>query len=207
MDAEPKNKPGKPGDKLSSDCAVIPLRRSGLAERTDDELMQLASAGVDDAFAQLVRRYAGQVRGYCTRRCGGAAAGDDVAQEVFLQLWRTRGRYEPRAKFRAYLFTIVQTRVLNAVMRRPCEVELAHDIPLPGQELDAVLEAERVRRLHQKLSLLPLRLREAVLLRFSAGLDYGEMAEVLERSQSTVRSRVFHGLMRLRKLLGKDRDQ
>ena len=171
--------------------------------------MQLASAGVDEAFAQLVRRHAGQVRSYCTRRCGGAAAGDDVAQEVFLELWRMRERYQPRGKFRAYLFTIVQTRVLNAVQRRPREVELAHDLALPGQELvgvDAVLQAERARRLHDKLGHLPSQMQEAVWLRFSAGLDYAEMAEVLNRSQSTVRSRVFHGLMRLRKLLGKDHD-
>ena len=205
MASDPKNQLGSPEDKSSS--AVIPLRKPALGERTDDELMQLASAGVDEAFAQLVRRYAGQVRGYCARRCGGNGQGDDVAQEVFMELWRARGRDEPQGKFRSYLFTIVQTRVLNAVMRRPREVELAHDIALPGQELDAVLVAERARRLHQKLSLLPPRLQEALLLRFCGGLDYAEMAEVLKRSQSTVRSRVFHGLMRLRKLLGKDRDQ
>jgi RNA polymerase sigma-70 factor (ECF subfamily) len=169
--------------------------------------MQLAAAGIDDAFAQLVRRYSGQVRGYCTRRCGGTAAGDDVAQEVFVELWRTRARFEPRGKFRAYLFTIAQTRALNAITRRPCEVELAHDLPLPGQDVDEVLRAERLRWLHQKLSLLPRQMQEAVLLRFSAGLDYAEMSEVLKRSQSTVRSRVFHGLMRLRQLLGKEGDQ
>ena len=189
------------------DCPVIPLRKPGLADCSDDELMQLASAGLDEAFALLVRRHQGQVRGYCSRRCGGSAAGDDVAQEVFVELWRTRSRYEPRGRFRSYLYTIVQTRVLNAVQRRPREVELDHEIPLPGQELEAILAAERQRRLHQKLALLPSGLREALLLRFSAGLDYGEMAEVLERSQSTGRSRVFHGLLRLRKLLGKERDQ
>ena len=205
MGADPKNQPGSPEDK-SSDCAVIPLHRPALAERTDDELMRLASAGVDEAFAMLVRRYSGQVRGYCTRRCGGNGQGDDVAQEVFMELWRARGRDEPQGKFRSYLFTIVQTRTLNAVQRRPREVELTHELSLPGQELDAVLEAERVRRLHQRLSLLPRKLEEAVCLRYAAGLDYGEMAGVLQRSQSTVRSRVFHGLIRLRELLGKDRD-
>jgi RNA polymerase sigma-70 factor, ECF subfamily len=209
MTVDPKTKPGRPDDrpKPARECDVVPLRRSAppLVERTDDELMQLASAGVDEAFAHLVRRYQSQVRSICTRRCG--AAGDDVAQEVFVELWRTRGRYEPRGRFRAYLFTIVQTRALNAVQRRPREVELAHDLPLPSQELDALLQAERVRRLHQKLTLLPGKLQDALLLRFVAGLEYAEMAQTLARSESTVRSRVFHGLLRLRKLLGKDRDQ
>jgi RNA polymerase sigma-70 factor, ECF subfamily len=186
---------------------VIPLRRSSLGERTDDELMQIASGGVDDAFAELVGRYQEQVRGYCTRCCGGAAAGDDVAQEVFLELWRTRGRYEPRGRFRSYLFTIVHTRMLNAVRRRPREAELPDDIhPASGCELDAVIEAERARRVRQKLGHLPRKLQEALLLRFAGGLDYAEMSEVLGRSESAVRSRVFHGLLRMRELLGKDRE-
>jgi RNA polymerase sigma-70 factor (ECF subfamily) len=182
---------------------VIPLRRSSLGEHADDELMQLASAGVDQAFAELVRRHQKEVRGYCCRCCG-RPAGDDVAQEVFLELWRTRQRYEPRGKFRSYLFTIVHTRVLNAVQRRPREVELDEKVHLAGGELDAVLEAERARRLRLKLAALPDKLQQALLLRFAAGLDYEEMAEVLERSQSTVRSRVFQGLLRMRKLLRKD---
>ena len=184
---------------------VIPFRRSSLDEHTDDELMQLASAGVDKAFAELVRRHQKDVRGYCGRCCG-RTAGDDVAQEVFLELWRTRERYEPRGRFRSYLFTIVHTRVLNAVRRRPREVELVERVHLPGGELDAVLEAERARRLRLKLARLPDNLQQALLLRFAAGLDYEEMAEVLNRSQSTVRSRVFQGLLRMRKLLRKDRE-
>ncbi len=184
---------------------VIPLRRSSLDEHTDDELMQLASAGVDNAFAELIRRHQRDVRGYCCRHCGGTA-GEDVAQEVFLELWRTRERYEPRGRFRSYLFTIVHTRVLNAVRRRPREVELVENSHLTGGELDAVLEAERARRVHLKLARLPRGLQEALLLRFAAGLDYAEMSEVLNRSQSTVRSRVFQGLLRMRKLLRKDRE-
>jgi len=208
MTIDPKNKAGRAdaAPDSSGECDVVPLHRPArpLAERSDDELMQLASAGVDQAFAQLVRRYQAQVRGVCARRCG--AAGDDVAQEVFVELWRTRARYEPRGRFRAYLFTIVQTRALNAVQRRRPEVELTHDVALPGQEIDAVLEAERVRRLHQKLTLLPGKLQDALLLRFVAGLEYAEMAQALDRSESTVRSRVFHGLLRLRKLWGKDHE-
>jgi RNA polymerase sigma-70 factor, ECF subfamily len=185
---------------------VVPLRPQALTERTDDELMQLASAGVDEAFSLIVRRYQSLVRGYCARRCGSSHAGDDVAQEVFVELWRTRARYQPRGKFRSYLFTIVQTRTLNAVMRtRPSE-ELTHDIPNPGDELDAVLAAERKRRVQHQISQLPSKLGEALLLRFFAGLEYEEMAEALGRSQTTVRSRVFHGVMRLRGLLGEDRN-
>jgi RNA polymerase sigma-70 factor, ECF subfamily len=192
----------------SSTAAIIPLRqplrKHELDERSDDELMQLASAGLDEALALLVRRYQHQVRSYCARRCASWATGDDVAQEVFVELWRGRARYEPRGRFRSYLFTIVQTRTLNAIQRRPREEELPPELPLPGDELDALLAAERSRRIQDKLGLLPSRLREAVLLRLCAGLDYDEIAQVLHRTPSAIRSRVFHGVMRLRQLLGKD---
>ena len=186
--------------------AVVPFPRpeTALSSRSDDELMRLSSAGMDDAFAVLVRRYQGAVRGYCVRFCGGPGTGDDAAQDVFVELWRTRSRYEPRGKFRSYLFLIAQTRCLNAVRRKRHEEELSHDIVQPGTELEALLDRDRARRVQQKLELLPRKLREALLLRFSAGLDYEEMARVLARSQSTVRSRVFHGLLRLRRLFGEE---
>jgi RNA polymerase sigma-70 factor (ECF subfamily) len=144
------------------------------------------------------------VRGFCARFCGGPAAGDDVAQEVFVELWRTRSRYEPRGKFRSYLFLIAQTRCLNAVRRKRHEEELSDDFVQPGTELEALLDSDRARRVHRKLELLPSKLREALLLRYAGELDYEEMARVLRRSPSTVRSRVFHGLLRLRKLLGEE---
>jgi len=186
--------------------AVVPFPRSetALPSRSDDELMRLSSAGMDDAFATLVRRYQGAVRGFCARFCGGPATGDDVAQEVFVELWRTRERYEPRGKFRAYLFLIAQTRCLNAVRRRRSEEELGQDLVQPGTEIEALLDHDRALRVQKKLELLPRKLREALLLRYSAGLDYEEMAKVLARSPSTVRSRVFHGLLRLRRLFGEE---
>ena len=218
MSVDSKTRPSRLQDSGRAPPAgdVVPLRPKdhvpGQAlpgeakERSDDELMQLAAGGSDDAFALLVRRYQGQVRSYCAWRCGGVATGDDVAQEVFVELWRTRARYEPRGRFRAFLFTIVHTRALNAVLRRPREEELACDMPVQTAEVDAFLEADRARRLHQKLDLLPKKLREALLLRFSAGLGYVEMAQVLRRSQSTVRSRVFYGITRLRELVGNEDD-
>jgi RNA polymerase sigma-70 factor, ECF subfamily len=191
---------------LRSDPKVVPLRKHAppLDERSDDDLMQLASAGVDEAFAQLLRRHQRYVRAYCARLCGGAGSGDDVAQEVFVELWRRRTEYEPRGRFRSYLFAIAHSRCSNAMRARRPEQELPEQLPLPGTELDALLEAERMRRMEQKLALLSPKLQQALALRFAAGLEYSEMAVLLGRSQTTIRSRVFHGVLQLRKLLRKD---
>lgn len=198
--------PGQSGASASAPVTLVLLRPSpgGVDERGDDELMQLACAGVDAAFASLVLRYQAQVRGYCARKCGGATLGDDVAQEVFTELWRSRGRYQPRGKFRSYLFRIAQTRALNAVTRRPIEEPLPMEVPTESGDLDDLLRAERIRQVEKKLALLPDKLREALLLRFAAGLGFDEMAQILARPQATIRSRVFHGVLRLRELLGKD---
>src|SRR5215510_13065365 len=77
-----------------------------LGERDDDGLMLLASQGLADAFAVLIGRHQRALRSFCARTAGNTRAGDALAQEVFVTLWRRRNEYEPRGRFKAYLFTI-----------------------------------------------------------------------------------------------------
>jgi RNA polymerase sigma-70 factor (ECF subfamily) len=177
-----------------------------LTERSDDELMQLAGTDVVDAYAELVRRYQRSVRGVCTKLCGNHSQGDDVAQDVFLQVWRGRQAYAPLGKFPCYLFTLVRNACRN-VARRPTRVvgDLAPD-ELPSAEsgpLDELIAGQRRRRVLECIEKLPRAQREAIVLRFGSGLEYAEVAEVAGRTEATIRSRVFLGLARLRRLLGK----
>jgi RNA polymerase sigma-70 factor (ECF subfamily) len=75
------------------------------------------------------------------------------------------------------------------------ETDTAH---ADASSLDAMLARERAARVHAAALRLPPKLREAVLLRFVAGLDYRAISEAIGRNESTVRSRVFHGLRQLR---------
>jgi RNA polymerase sigma-70 factor (ECF subfamily) len=196
-----------------SGAAIIPLpvgpKRAAaeLRARTDDELMRLAAGGLPEAFDELVARHAGCVRAFCSRMMGGSARGDDVAQEVFLEIWRTRTRYQPQSRFRAYLFTAARNRCLRAIRDlrpRPQPADEALDEALDAADtaLDALLEAERRRRVAGHVEQLSPKLREAIWLRFSADLDFNEVARVARCPVETARSRVFLGLQRLRKLLG-----
>lgn len=184
---------------------VVPISRArerGLRQRTDDELMELSAAEVREAFAELVQRYQGRVRSFCLR--WDAQRGDDLAQEVFLQLWQARRRYQPRGRFPVYLFTIVRNRCRNARrswFRSPVLEQLSPQLGRSAEQLDHVLEQERARRLDRSVAGLPPKLREAVLLRFGEGLGYAEIAAIVQAPQATVRSRVFHGLRRLQKEL------
>jgi RNA polymerase sigma-70 factor (ECF subfamily) len=195
---------------VAKDAPIVPLtaRRAAadLRQRTDDQLMRLAAAGMLDAFNELVRRYQDRVRRYCARMLGSTPQGDDVAQELFLEIWRTRARYEEQGQFRALLFTAARNRCLNAARARRALTELGDEAAAvavaTGDQVDAILAAERRARLERLVGRLPVKLRDVIWLRFTADLDYAEIAAIVKRSEETVRWRVFQGLKRLREMLG-----
>jgi RNA polymerase sigma-70 factor, ECF subfamily len=180
---------------------ALPGGVPALDQRADDELMRLACAGVEAALASLIRRHQAGVRAYCARICGTALA-DDVAQEAFVALWARRDEYEPRGRFRAYLFRLVENRALNALrsgtrLQRKHEAARAEVVPDPDQ-LDALLARERQERLDALVGKLPREQRRAIWLRYAGGLEYAEIAEIVARPEATVRTRVFLALKRLR---------
>jgi RNA polymerase sigma-70 factor (ECF subfamily) len=167
--------------------------------------MQLACAGLEAALAVLVRRHERALRAYCARVCGPDLA-DDVAQDAFVALWSARDRYEAHGRFRAYLFTLAERRAQNALRTRGRALR-RHDAlglePAPTQpdQLEAVLAGERQRRLDALIARLPDEQQRALQLRYSAGLEYAEIAQIVARPEATVRTRVFQGLKRLRAFL------
>ncbi|MGE0870742.1 MAG: RNA polymerase sigma factor [Kofleriaceae bacterium] len=189
---------------------LMPGDHQILVERTDEQLMVLASAGSQAAFGQLVERYMARVVNYCTKVTADPRSGEELAQETFLQLWAHRQRYAPSARFVIYLFTAARNRCKNHNRwwrrRTPWEDRAAtatelDAAPVRASQLDDLLDRERQRRTREALTRLPSNLREAVILRFDQGLEYCEIAAIVERPEATVRSRVFHGLRRLRELL------
>jgi RNA polymerase sigma-70 factor (ECF subfamily) len=189
---------------------VVPIagRKDPLPERSDHELMALAAAGQRDAFAVLVGRHGQRVCEFCVKMMGDRRAGEDVAQEAWLALWAARGRYRPSQRLEAFLFTIARNHCRNALRGRRRRDRVVTSEPAPevarGDDaslIDAILDQERQRRVHAAALALPAKLREAVLLRFVAGLDYPAISIAVGRNESTVRSRVFHGLRLLREHL------
>jgi RNA polymerase sigma-70 factor (ECF subfamily) len=175
--------------------------------RSDDELMVISAAGVTVAFAVLVARHEARVRAYCGRFCRNRAIGDDVAQECFLRLWQVRAGYAPSGQFTSFLLRIAENRCKNELRgraRRPEVLGVATEAPASSaDQLDELLAARRQQAVHDGLAKLPDVQRRAILLRFAGGLDYEQIAAIVGRPEPTVRSRVFHGIARLRRLLAK----
>ena len=181
-------------------------------ERSDDELMGLAVGGAREAYEALVRRHQARLRAYCARWCGSAVVGDDLAQECFVEIWQRRASYVAQGRFKAYLFHVAANRCKNQRRSQGRELALvdADSTEAGGEQppsSDKFVVRERAERVEQGLAKLPEPQREAVLLRYSAELDYAEMASLLEVSEATLRSRVFLGLMKLRRLLRAEKKQ
>jgi RNA polymerase sigma-70 factor (ECF subfamily) len=201
---------------------ILPLRRppeppaalvaERLEERSDEELMALVRLGARAPFRVLVVRHAERVAGFCARITGDRGGAYEVAQEVWLVVWDSRERWEPRSKFASYLYTIAFTRARNHARSRRRSAAVFTAEPLDpdaaahsdATEIDRLLERERRERVFEALGELPPAMREAVILRFVDELSYEEMEKILSASASTLRSRVFHALSKLKARLGRE---
>lgn len=181
---------------------------SVLEERDDDALMLLAASGSAKAFEALVTRHLPRVTRYCVKFLGDPIAGEDLAQDVLVEVWERCSRYRAEGRFLVFLLTLARNRCLNRQRgdRRRAARTLAAEAgrepdpaagAAPGQ-LDALLEAERRWQVMAALVDLPPLQREALLLRFDQELSYPEIAAVVGRSEEAIRSRVHHGLRMLR---------
>jgi RNA polymerase sigma-70 factor (ECF subfamily) len=187
----------------------LPPQPRGLDERTDDELLLLASEGHRAAFERLARRWLPRLTSFAGKWLGDLRAGEEVAQEVLMSVWSARHDYRPAGRFAGFVFTIARNRCKNHVRgsgrRGRWEVPASADVPEPGEhapnQLDALLERERRRRVHAAVAELAPKLREVLLLRVEQGLTYPDIAAIIGENENTVRSRMRLAVERLRRHL------
>jgi RNA polymerase sigma-70 factor, ECF subfamily len=170
-----------------------------LSNRSNEALMLLCAEDDLQAFTRLVSRNEVPVRRFCFGMLGNWASAEEAAQDTFLKLWMSRKRYRHSDKFRAYLFTIARNRCISLIRRRRVlsfvGLSSASSVAAETRGNDARLdEAERNAILHAAISKLPPKLRAALLLRYIEEMSYDEIAEVVGKNTSTVRSRVHYGL-------------
>ena len=192
---------------------LVPLVRTEpqpLGGRADDELMALVQAGSRQAFAVLVERYALRVVQTCLRFAGELEQARELAQSTWVAVWEHRARYRQGGTFWLWLITVARNRCRNELRRRgtaqrQAQAHLCLGADASADQIDAVLQLERSKRVRDALSRLPTDMSEALLLRYSEDLRYDQMATVLGAKESTLRSRVHHGLKLLRRHLEKSR--
>jgi RNA polymerase sigma-70 factor, ECF subfamily len=178
----------------------------------DVRLMRLVSRGDTAAFEQLVERHQALVIGTVARMLGSNSDVEDIAQQVFVRVWRSAPRYQPRAKFTTWLLKITRNLVFNEMRRTkrhahvPVQPEAeAEEIPLKDEQTQepdaALLEHELQEAIEKAIVDLPETQRMAVVLRRYEELSYEDIAEVLKLSVPAVKSLLFRARTELREKL------
>jgi RNA polymerase sigma-70 factor (ECF subfamily) len=183
----------------------------------DIRLMLRVRADEPGAFAELVARFQNRLVAVMHHVVGNAEEAEDLAQEVFLRVYRARAKYRPRSKFSTWLFTIANNLALNSLrarLRRPAVSLKTQDSgplgPRPAEQLVRDPRSGPVQRIQREelaaiiaraLEDLNERQRVAVVLNKFEDMNYAEIAEVMNLSVKAVKSLLSRARMNLRAAL------
>lgn len=186
-----------------------PMEAVAALER-DAELMLRVREGDDTSFALLLEKHRGPVVSFMHRMVQNRAVAEELAQEVFLRVYRSRKTYEPAAKFTTWLFRIATHLALNAIRdskkwngQESLDRELMEGVARqmadrqPSVEQNLLREV-RAREIRQAIEALPEKQRAAVLMHKYEGLEYSQIAGALRCSESAVKSMLFRAYEALR---------
>jgi RNA polymerase sigma-70 factor (ECF subfamily) len=169
-------------------------------------------AGDDSSFDFLLQKYRSPLVNFLNRMVRDSSTAEDLAQEVFLRVYRARKQYTPSAKFTTWLFRIATNVALNSVRdTRHRKMEVSIDAPTDDEdsrpmELRArekridehLLERDRIEIIRRAILALPEKQRAAVLLHKYEEMDYAEISRVLDCSESALKSLLFRAYESLR---------
>lgn len=180
---------------------------------SDAEVMLRAKAGDQSAFDYLVQKYRRPMVSFMYRMARNAAAAEDLAQEVFLRVYRSRQTYEASAKFTTWLYRIATNLAVNHARdtrhERP-ENQVSLDEPdqetgmtmdVPDDALSAeenIVKRERMAAIRNRVYSLPERQKIAVIMHKYQQMDYRQIADVLKLSESATKSLLFRAYETLR---------
>lgn len=198
-------------------------RDPGNASATDEDLhsneyqvrlMLRVKEGDIDAFEELVEIHQHAVIGTVAKMLGGPIDAEDIAQQVFIRVWKSAPRYTPKAKFTTWLFTITRNLVFNEMRRRQRKPAVSmnqreeeYHLSTPDESAQTPGEAALQRELEEAVDAaiqeLPEKQRMAVILRRYEDLPYEEIATILQLSLPAVKSLLFRARTQLKESLNR----
>ncbi len=160
-------------------------------------LVERALSGDQDAFGALVQAYQGAVYNLAYRMLGTAAEAEEAAQETFIRVYRRLSTYDRQLKLSSWVLAIASHYCVDRLRRRRLTWLSLDSVPdaavavEPSEAPEAgLLQREKERELHDLLGLLPEAYRLVLVLRYWNDLSYEEMAQMLDTSESAVKSRL-----------------
>ncbi|OGN35530.1 MAG: hypothetical protein A2405_02510 [Candidatus Yanofskybacteria bacterium RIFOXYC1_FULL_44_16] len=176
---------------------------------TDEQLVQKYLGKDDKALEGLIKRYLPIIFGFVKRYTGNQDTASDVAQEVFVKVWKNLKNFDQSKSFRTWIFTIAKRTAIDELRKKnalPFSVLKENGFPesivdespsIPDQ----IFAQEQSRKLSAALARLPVGYNSVINLYSNNGLNFREIAILLNEPLNTVKSRYRRGLALLRKLL------
>ena len=180
---------------------------------SDEQLVALTVKGDVSAFNEIVVRWEGKLYNFVYRHIGDAEEAKDITQESFVRAYSHLDGFRGHSKFSSWLYQIA----LNLCRSKLRRTKARPTVSIDGREQDnplwavaderptpaeSTLEQERALAVREALAQLPEAQRTVIILKEYNGLKFREIAEILDTPESTVKSRLYHGLENLAQALG-----
>lgn len=218
MDQAPK-RTSSPAGSLPETAAdpeeITDLKGIALGRASDEELMRRTQNGDRAAFSLLYERYNAAVLSYLYRMLGNLEDVESIGQEAFLRAYKFAPTYKYPAKFSTWLFTISRNLAINHARRRKrSPVRNLSELKLEGMDIsgdpyqvaaratDDVEQREEIARVLKAMDDLPADQKEVIVLGVFQDMSYAQMEQITGTKAVTLRSRMFHGLKKLGKMIG-----
>lgn len=171
-----------------------------MADRSDEDLVRGGGAGDIACFEELVRRYMKPIFNFAYRMLGNYAEADDVAQDVFVQVFRSLPTIRADLPFKPWLYVVARNRCLDVLKRkRPVNFSSIEDPERGERIVDRVADpdplpeevferADLQRVLREAIEKLPEKYRTVVAMRYASGLTFAEIAAALGLPENTVKT-------------------
>lgn len=176
----------------------------------DRTLMERMRANDQEAMVDLVRRFQNELVGFFYNLCWNQTLAEELAQDVFVNCWKARERWQPTAKIRTWLYSIAHNRWIDECRRRHRHIHHSDDLSDHGLRFSDMVsprqnaapdtrDLERIRhRVQTAIEALPEGQRAVFVLANQQGLKYSEICEILHIPEGTVKSRMHSAVRQLR---------
>lgn len=176
-----------------------------LKKLEDYELVQMAIDGDNNAFAELLERYKNLVYSVVLRMVNNSEEANDLAQEVFIKIYKNLSKYHPEFKFSTWIMRIATNHVIDYRRKKKQETVNIDDMIYEPSDKDTpestYIKMEERMDINKALSSLPDMYKIPIVLYHQQGLSYQEISDIINEPLSKVKNRIFRGRKMLKDIL------
>lgn len=191
--------------------AVFQKEENTLKKVEDYELVKQAVAGDQNAFAQLLNRYKNLVYSVVLRMVNDPEEANDLAQEIFIKLYKNLDKYQPEYKFSTWLIRISTNHVIDYRRKKKQETismdDVSYELPDTHTPEKEYIQKEESKKLSEAINALPDLYKIPIVLYHQQGLRYQEIADMIGEPLSKVKNRIFRGRKMLKESLEKGKGE